>query len=268
MRVSSICRILCGAALATTCCVPVAAQSTTTYYSSACVKVKAGGASDFASQVSGNMLKLEESQTKAGKISGWLALRAVVPSGKEARCDYLFVTFFPGLAKPSMSDEEFTAALHRAGMNMTRDAFWAPIMKDAYLVSNEVGEMPVMIGNGKKGDYDVVNDMDMPDANQCVTTETKLWQPFAEARMKAGKQSGWGIWLTTYPRGSKVEGSAGTVDIYPTWDAIFMQGFAKTWQEAQPGVKPADAMAQFNKECKIEMSVVYEEVEDVHAPAQ
>lgn len=268
MCVSTLCRILCGAALAVACCVSATAQQTTTYYSGACVKVKPGGDADFASQVSGNMLKLEESQVKAGKITGWLALRAVLPSGKHANCDYLFVSFFKGLPTPPMSDEEFTAALKRAEMDMTPEEFWAPITKDVYLVSTDIGEMPVMIGSAKKGGYLVDNSMHMPDVNECMNTEKKLWQPMAEARMKAGQQSGWGMYQIVYPRGSLVKGSAGTVDMYSSWDEIFNEGMMQTWQEVHPDVKPADAMEEFNQQCQIEMSEVYQVVEDVQAPME
>jgi hypothetical protein len=249
-------------------CVPATAQSTTTYYSGACVKVHPGGDVGFASEVSGNMLKLEESRLKAGKITGWLAMRAVVPQGKHAHCDYLFVTFFKGLPTPPMSDSEFTAALHEAGLEMTPEEFWEPIMKDASLVSTDVGEMAVMIGSSSKGGYVVDNSMHMPDVNECRNTETKLWQPFAESRIKAGQQTGWGMYEIVYPRGSMVKGSTGTVDFYSSWDQIFMEGFEKTWQEVHPDVKVADAMAEFNQQCSIEMSEVYEVVEDVQAPME
>lgn len=268
MRVSTICRVLCGAAVTVAFCVPATAQSTTNYYSGACVKVHPGAETSFASEVSGNMLKLEESQVKAGKITGWLALRAVIPQGEHANCDYLFVTFFKGLPTPPMSDEEFTAALHRAGLEETPAEFWDPITKAVYLVSTDVGAMPVMIGSARKGGYLVDNSMHMPDVNECMNTETKLWQPFAEARMKAGQQSGWGTYEIVYPRGSSVKGSAGTVDMYSSWDEIFMEGFAKTWQEVHPDVKAEDAMAQFNQQCEIEMSEVYEVVEEVQAPME
>ncbi len=268
MRVSTICRMFCGAALAVACCVPAVAQQTTTYYSGACVKVKPGSEADFASQVSGNMLKLEEAQLKAGKITAWLALRAVLPQGKHANCDYLFVSFFKGMPPPPMSDEEFTGALKRAGMDMTSEEFWEPIAKDVYLVSTDVGEMSVMIGRAEKGGYIVDNSMDMPDVNECMNTEKKLWQPVAEARMKANQQSGWGMYQIVYPRGSMVKGSAGTVDFYSSWDQIFTEGMMQTWQEVHPDVKPADAMAQFNKQCQIEMSEVYEVEEEVQAPMQ
>jgi len=268
MRISTICRILCGTAFAAACCMPAAAQPKTIYYGSACVKVKPNKDADFAAQISGNMLRLEQARLDAGTITGWLALRAVLPMGKKAQCDYLIVTFYPGLPKGILNGEDTTTALQKAGMSMTADEFWEPIHADSYLVSNEVGEMPVMLGGGQKGYYDVVNDMDMPDTDQCVNTEKKLWQPFAEARMKDGQQSGWGVWLTMFPRGSQVENGAGTVDVYPTWDAIFMEGFQKTWQDVHPDVKPEDAMAQFNKQCSMKMSVIYEEVEDIHAPRQ
>jgi hypothetical protein len=268
MRISSICRFLCCAAFAALSCVPAAAQPKTIYYGSACVKVKPGREADFASQMNDNMLKVEQARLDAGTITGWLALRAVLPMGKKAKCDYLIVTFYPGLPKGILNNEDTTVALEKAGMSMTADEFWESIREDSYLVSNDVGEMPVMLGGGQKGYYDVVNYMNMPNTEQCVNTEKTLWHPFAEARMKAGQQSGWGVWLTMFPRGSQVEQSAGTVDIYPTWDAIFMEGFQKTWQDVHPDVKVEDAMEQFDKQCSIRMSVIYEEVEDIHAPVQ
>lgn len=262
MRISSILRIFCGAALAAACCVPLAAQQPA-YYSSICLKVKPGRAADFASQISGNLLKVEQARLDLGEITTWAALRTVLPRGKAAQCDYMVVTFYPKLPELGLSDADLTAALQKAGLDMTPDQFWQPLNADVYVVSNDVGVVPVMIGSGKKGDYSVMNAMDMPDTSECMATQEKLWQPFAQARINAGQQSGWGIYRVIYPRGSKVRNSAGTFDIYPTWEAIFQQGFMKTWQQVNPNVTVGDATAIFDKQCLIKMAVIYKEVEGV-----
>ncbi len=270
MRLSSVCRFLSAAALAVACCAPLAAQQAITHYSSICVKVNPGREADFAGLLHGNIRKLQQSLADSGLITEWLALRAEIPMGKQARCDYLFVTFFPGLPAEPMSDEAFTAELHKAGLDMTPAQFWQPIMEDSYLVSNTVAEEVTRIGGIKVGDYVVDNSMKMPDVSECIATEQKLWEPFAEARISAGKQSGWRIWVTTYPRGSMVKDSAGTVDIYPTWDSIFNTGseWMDTWDKVHPNVKPADAMAQFDKQCRITRSIVYKDVDDVRAATE
>lgn len=268
MRVSTICRILGGAALTVACCLPAAAQQKPFYYDSVCVKAKPGRAMDFASQLSGNVLKLEQSRLDAGKIRGFLELEAVIPSGKKSRCDYIIDTFYDGPPPAPMTNEEFAAALHQAGIDMTVKAFWQPIMEDSYLVTRSVGEVRLLIGSGKKGDYEVLNTMDIPDMTECLNTQKKLWQPIAEARMKAGQQSGWGVWQNIYPRGSDVKVRAGSVDIYSSWDQIYLPDLMKTWQEVHPDVKIGDAMAEFEHQCLITRSQVYHVAEYIHAPVQ
>lgn len=269
MRVSDICRILCGVSLAVVCCVPAAAQQKPVYYNSVCLKVKPGRGIDFTSQLNGNVLKLEQSQLKAGVIRSFLVMSNVIPSGKKAPCDYIVDTFYDGLPPaPGMSDKEFTGALHRAGLDITPAEFWAPIIKDVTLVSQGVGEVPVLVGGSKKGDYVEVTEMHVKDQGACLNTEEKLWQPVAEARIKAGEQSGWGVWQIVLPRGTKVQPNEGTVDIYSSWDGIFNQGIGKTWQEVHPDLKITDAMVQFNQDCKIQLSPIYKVVEDVQAPMQ
>lgn len=268
MRVSTICRILGGVALAVACSVPAVAQQKLTYYHSDCVKIKPGRGADFASQLDGNVMKVEQAEMDSGRSVGFAALRVVVPSGKEARCDYIIDTFYRGLPPAPMSDEELAATIKKAGLDLTVEAFWKPIEEDSVLINASVGEVPVVVGVRKKGDYEVLNYMNMPDMNACLNTEKKLWQPLAEARMKAGQQAGWAVWESIYPRGSQVSARAGTADLYSSWDQVFQEGLMQTWQQVHPDVKIGDAMAQFNNQCEIKISEVYKVVESIGAPMQ
>lgn len=260
--------MLGSAALAVVCSVPVVAQQAPVSYNSDCVKVKPGRGADFMSQLNGNILKVEQAEMDSGRSVGFVALEVVIPSGKDVRCDYIIDTFYKGMPPVPMSDEEMEAMIKKAGLDLTVEEFWKPIYADASLVTESVGDVPLVVGTRKKGDYEVLNYMNMPDASACLNTEKKLWQPVAEARMKAGQQAGWAVWENIYPRGTHVDVSAGTADLYSSWDQIYQNGLMQTWQQVHPDVKIGDGMAQFNKQCEIQRAEVFKVAESLGAPMQ
>ena len=105
-----------GAALAATLSATlVAQQAPVGFHSISCVRVKPGKSAAFHALLSGDYRKVEQARVDSGAISAFIALRTVIPAGTDAGCDYVLVSFYPGLpAAPLSGDEEMTAVLAKS----------------------------------------------------------------------------------------------------------------------------------------------------------
>ncbi|MGH9615478.1 MAG: hypothetical protein ACRD28_01970 [Acidobacteriaceae bacterium] len=211
-------------------------------------------------------LRLLRYEVKSGKLSGAIALRAVVPEGSKATCDYSFVDFYPGLPPEPQSEAELTADLQKAGVDKTADQFMEELEAGATLVTTSIDHAVVGVGETKKGDYVVVNSMRVPDMGAWVRNEKKMWQPIFEDGVKSGAMAGWVVVARFMPRGAKDADIAYTVDIYPNWQSLFTffgPDFPNRWKKIHPDVPMAEGMAQEHKMDTIEHTVLYKVVADV-----
>lgn len=259
----SIPRILLGAALVATLSMPlVGQQKTTGYYQVACVKVNSGQDAAFSEWVEGASHKLDQESVDSGRISNSLVLRTVSPRGTEAKCDYVFVDFFSGLP-PAPGSGDFSKALHNAGISMTPKEFYAKRDELGTLVSINYSQTRMLVGEAKKGDYIVLNQMGAPDIGACLALEEKVWQPLAEEMVKAGDADGWATQVQISPRGDKDNAGVSSVDIYPSWDAAFKQrdSIGNGWKKVHPDMDINNTMEQFGKLCPIEHTVLYHVVD-------
>lgn len=272
----SIPRILLGAALVAAFSMPlVAQQKPTGYYEDACVNVKPGQNAAFHAFSIGPGHKVEQQLVNSGRIQTGLMMRTVLPVGTDAgRCDYLFVDFYKGLPPAPMTMEETSQALHDAGLAMTAKDLDAQEMEVSTLVNEELARSVMQLGEAKKGDYIVVNEMDAPHIGACLSLEKKDWQPMAEAMMKAGDISGWVANVQIFPWGAKDGYRVSTVDIYPSWDAFVRQdkSIDNAWKVVHPGTDMNGTLAQstftqFDKLCPIKHTTLFK-VEDVVTPKQ
>ena len=107
-----------AAALAAALSATLVAQPTPSgYHSISCVRVKAGKSAAFRALLSGDYSKIEQARVDSGAVSAWIALRTVIPAGTDAGCDYVLVTFYPGLPAAPLSDDEMTDVLQKAGVS-------------------------------------------------------------------------------------------------------------------------------------------------------
>ena len=238
------------------------------FHSVACVKVKRGKMADFKAFVNGDFLKFEQSRVDSGAISAWVALRTVIPAGRDATCDYAFVTFYSGMPNAPMGDEEMTAALKKAGISTSLDQMRQQRDAAGYLVYNSISRTALHVGGAKKGDYIVVNEMSVPDVGAWIANEKKLWQPIFEDGIKDGSVDGWSVVVQFMPRGAKDQGATYTVDIYPSWDALFKffgPSFSDRWKKVNPDIPIGQGMDQEHKVDTIEHTVLYHVVDAVGA---
>jgi hypothetical protein len=260
--------LLWGAALAAAFPVMLAAQpaSSPGFHSVSCVKVKPGKHSEFNTLINGDLRKLEQSRVDSGAISAWIELRTVTPGGRDATCDYVFVSFYPGLPSAPMSDEEMTADLQKAGISSSLAEIRQQQEAAGYLVFNSIDRTVLGVGGAKKGDYIVVNDMKVTDEDAWIANEKKLWLPIFEDGVKDGSVNGWSVVVQFMPRGAEDRGITYTVDIYPSWDALFNffgPKFPDRWKIIHPDVPMNQGMAQEHNIDTIEHTRLYTVVEAI-----
>ena len=242
----------------------VAQQAPVGYHSISCVKVKPGKSADFRALLNGDYHKVEQAGVDSGRISGFIALRTVIPAGTDAACDYVLVSFYPGFPPAPLGDDEMTAVLQKAGVASTLQQWRDRLRDSADLVSNNITQYQVLVGGSKKGDYLVFNSMKVADVNECVALQKRLWQPFAEQGVKDGAQDGWAVNIQVMPRGDKDPSLVSSVDIFPTWDSMFTYfgpDFTARWKKVHPEMTPGEAFSEIDKVCSIDHTVLYK-VED------
>ncbi|HVN93678.1 MAG TPA: hypothetical protein VMT38_08280 [Terracidiphilus sp.] len=250
-----------NAALAATLSVPlVAQQAPSGYHAISCVRVKPGQSAAFRDLLNGDYSKVEQARVDSGAVSAFIALRTVIPAGTDAGCDWVLVTFYPGLPSAPLSDDEMTAVLQKAGVASTLQQWHDHLSAVAELVSNNITQYQVLVGGSKKGDYLVFNSMKAADRGECVAAQKRLWQPFAEEGVKEGAQDGWAINIQRMPEGAKDPSLVSSVDIYPSWNAMFNYfgpDFTTRWKKVHPEMTTDDAFAILDKVCTIEHTVTY-----------
>jgi hypothetical protein len=242
----------------------VAQQAPVGYHSISCVRVKPGKSADFRALLSGDYRKVEQARVDSGAVSGFVALRTVIPAGTDAGCDYVLVSFYPGFPPAPLGDDEMTAVLQKAGVASTLQQWRDRLAVVAELVSNNITQYQVLVGGAKKGDYLIFNSMKATDVGQCVALQKRLWQPFAEQGVKDGAQDGWAVNIQVMPRGDKDPSLVSSVDIFPTWDSMFTYfgpDFTTRWKKVHPEMTADDAFSEIDKVCSIDHTVLYK-VED------
>jgi|SRR6185437_8555511 len=238
------------------------------FHSVACVKVRRGKMADFKTLINGTVLKYEQSRVDSGAIYAWLELRTVIPAGRDATCDYAFVTFYSGLPNAPMDDEGMTGALKKAGISTSLEEMRQQQQASGYLVYNGISRTAVHVGGAKKGDYIIVNEMSVPDEGAWIANQKKLWQPIFEDGVKDGSMDGWSVVEQFLPRGAKDQDTTYTVDIYPSWNAVFAffgPSFPERWKKIHPDVPINQGMDQEHKLDTIEHTILYNVVDAIGA---
>jgi len=254
-----------GVALAAALSVTLVAQQTPSgYHSISCVRVKPGQTAAFHDLLNGDYHKFEQARVDSGAVSGFIALRTVIPAGTDAGCDYVLVTFYHGFPPAPLGDDEMTAVLQKAGITSTLHEWRDRISAVGDLVSNNITQYQALVGGSKKGDYLVFNSMSASSVSECVGTEMRLWKPYAEEEVKEGVLDGWAVNVQIIPHGDKDPSLVSSVDIFPNWESMFTYigpDFITRWKKVHPEVSTDEAFAEIDKVCTIEHTVTYK-IED------
>jgi hypothetical protein len=245
-----ISRSLLGAALAAALSATtlVAQQPQTGYHTVACLKVKPDRGADFHKFAAEESHKLAQGRVDDGEVTTWNLLRAVLPQGSSAECDYISIYFFPGTPH-LLGTQELSAALKKAGMSITPEDYVNHRNAVATVVSVAVFQTVASVGSAKKGDYFLVNYMKAGDVEAWVDYERKIWQPLAEAAQKDGTASGWSVNVRVLPGGDGQPFQGVTVDVFPSMDAVFMGNskLIELFRKVHPDMEVGTTMEQFGK---------------------
>jgi hypothetical protein len=198
-----------------------AQQAPSGYHSVACIKIQPGKSAEFHKWMATDGRAFQQARVDSGVISSWMLLRSVIPTGTSAECDYLSIALYPGAPPKPLGLDEVDAALKKAGLTMSAQEFVDHRSSLTQLVSQDLFQNRISVGTMKKGDYFIVNYMKVQDIGDWLKTEKEVWQPMAESMVQAGVTSGWSVNVRVLPSGTNQPFDAVTVDVYPSWDAVF-----------------------------------------------
>jgi len=216
----------------------LAQQAPTGYHSVACIKVKPENASEYRTWAAEDSHKFAQAMVDSGAVTTWFRLRSVIPQGTSAECDYLIISIYPGAPPKPLDIDEMGAVLKKAGMTVSAKEFVDHRSSLTQLVSNNIFQNKILVGAAKKGDYFMVNEMKVSNMNDYLAFEKKVWQPLAEAMAKDGVRTGWSLNVRVLPTGSDLKYQAVTVDIFPSWDAVYKSlPFADTFKRVHPDME-------------------------------
>ncbi len=266
---TSISRSLFSVALLAALSLPLAAQQAPAgYHTVGCFKVKPEKAAEFRKWAADDVHKLEQSLVDSGRMSTWLLLRSVMPQGTSATCDYVSISIFPAAPPAPLGLSDLGTAVKKAGLTVGAQEFVDRRSALTELVSLAMFQTRITVGSEKKGDYLMVNFMKVPNIDDWLAYEKKVWQPMAETLVKDGVTRGWSANTQVLPAGSDLKFQAVTVDAYPSWDAVFKDfGFAEHFKKAHPDMEVGTTMENFDKLRTILASDLYT-VEDMVTPAK
>jgi hypothetical protein len=101
--------------------------------------------------------------------------------------------------------------------------------------------------------------MKVPDTGAWIDNERKLWQPIFEDGVKDGSMDGWGVDVAFMPRGDKDSYTTYTVDIYPSWQAVytfFGPSFPDRWKKVNPNIPMEQGMQHDRKFDTLEHTIL------------
>lgn len=246
-----------------------AQQAPSGFHSVACYKVKPEKTAEFRKWYAEDVHKVQQSRADSGAITSWMLLRSVTPQGKSAECDYLSIAMFPGAPPEPMGLDQLGATLKKAGLAISAQEYIDRRNSLTELVSNNWFRNLAFAGSMKKGDYVKVNYVKVPDIGDWLAYEKKVWQPLAEAMIKDGVASGWSVNVQELPAVTNLPFQAVTVDVYPSWDAVFNDDpqYVERFKRVHPDMEFGTTFEHFEK-LRTQVSIQLLTVEDMVTPAK
>jgi hypothetical protein len=235
-----------------------------TYLSSSCIKVQPGKGQEYRNFVSDYAFKANAHLVSTGRATSHTVLRAVIPSGEEARCDYMTVTTYTGSPAVPLAVGEQDKILQAAGLKLSWTDYVAKRTELSKLVATELWTTRERVGSFDKGDYMYLNRMHVHNQADYRKFEHDIWRPLAEVMIKDGLMKSWSFHTLALPSGTDVRITAVTADVLGNWEAVFKQNsLADSWKKAHPGKdldKTMDALGKLRDLAHRDLYVVQERV--------
>jgi hypothetical protein len=234
-------------------CIPAAiAQEQPSYVQQFCVKAVAGKLSSLDAMIP-DVAKVMQVRIEEGQLTFFAALKAVIPAGASARCDYALSYGYTGFPPEPRTREQAEATFRKAKVAGTYAEMLAKRDATSMLVSDDLwrGVTDGMAGPGSvKGSYVRLNLYKSKPGHtiaEWAKMEVEGWKPFAEALAKETPGFGWRAESLTMPAGSSLHYNAMTVDIFPNWAATGHGYSAEMWNKVHPDLKSSDYLAKVNE---------------------
>lgn len=224
------------------------AQDQPAYVRDNCVKVAPGKDAEFTAMLRDVTTKMMRVRIDEGHAAWWLALSSVVPAGTAARCDYHIVIGYAGFPPETLTAEQNTAELKKAGLNMTGAEYVAKRNSVSSLVNVDIWRAWADVGPAlEKGQYARLNYYHVKPGQQAawLKLETTGWKPFVESLKDS--RIGWHLHTLAMPAGEYLHYNGLTVDTFPSWAALG-QGIPMNtaWPKAHPDMPFADYLSLVN----------------------
>jgi hypothetical protein len=234
-------------------CVPAAiAQDKRTYVQHVCVKAAPGQIAGLSAMVP-DISKFAQVQVDEGRLAFLAVLRAIIPAGNAARCDYIFASGYEGYPPEPFTRAEAEANFRKSGVAGTYDDYLARQRQLWTLVSNDLARVPNngTVGSGASvGSYIRLN-LDKLKPGHTVTEWAKFerdgWGAYVEAVAKDHPGFAWREEALVSPAGSAMNYNVMSVDILPNW-AVTGGGWggAEVWNKVHPDMTDAAFMAKLS----------------------
>jgi hypothetical protein len=227
----------------------LAQQAPSGYHSVACIKIKPGKSAEFRKWSATDGRAFQQARVDSGAITTWFLLESVMPVGTSAQCDYLSIAEYPGAPPKPLGLDEMGPVLKKAGLTVSAQEYVDHRSSMTELVSNNLFQNRITVGAMKKGDYFMVNYMRVQSTGDWLAAEKAIWQPIAESMVQAGVTSGWSVNVQVLPGGTDLPFQAVTVDVYPSWDAVFAGNphFAENFKKAHPDMEIGTTMEKLDQ---------------------
>lgn len=260
-------RALATIAIAVACnMAALAQQQPSGYHLVVCLKVNPGKNASYRRWWDEEGRKIVQAEIDSGQVTTYYRLRAVAPSGSSVTCDVVGVWFYPGMP-PEPLGKDTEALVRKAGITGSLEDFAARRDAARTVVSSQIFQNQVALGSIKKGDYVTVSYMKTAHIGEWLNMEKTIWQPIADALIKAGAESAWSVNLLILPNGDDLPYQGVAVDAYPNLAAavkaqILDPSFDALFKKAHPGMDE-DATLQTALKTRTQSLVYLFRVEDV-----
>lgn len=211
-----------------------------------CLKVADDKASEFESMVRDVGIPVEKGRAAGGRTKGFDLLRAVVPMGAAARCDYIAL-FHYGMLPEAVPADGLEEDLKRAGLTTTAQQVLQNWNALTDLASLEWWWFAERIGPAwPKGSYATINfwKTRSDGFEDFLMVERRYWRPIAEALLRSGKKESWDlVWIWAPFRRDGYQGL--TINTDHDWATMLQPWSAveDAWQKEFPGLTFTQAEA-------------------------